>query len=141
MSGIKGANTRPELAIRKALHRRGFRYRLHVTGITGKPDIVLRSWRAVVFVHGCFWHGHNCRFFRLPQTRREFWSSKITRNRERDAEVRARLAKDGWRQLVVWECAIRGHGSEAIENIADSIARWLRIKSRNLEIRGSDGRR
>ena len=136
MSGIRSANTRPELAIRKALHRRGFRYRLHVSGIPGRPDIVFPSRKAVVFVNGCFWHGHDCKFFRLPQSRREFWESKIGRNRIRDVEVRASLADQGWRQLVVWECAIRGKGKDAPEKVAHDIARWLRARTRLREIRG-----
>ena len=108
MAGIRGRNTRPELVIRKALHARGFRYRLHVAGLPGKPDIVLPRFRAVIFVHGCFWHGHDCPLFRLPATRSEFWEAKISRNRERDREVLGALKTTGWRCLTVWECAIRG---------------------------------
>ena len=113
MAGIPGKNTRPELQIRKALHRMGFRYRLHASRIPGRPDMVFKSYNAVVFVHGCFWHGHNCRFFRLPKTRSHFWRAKITQNRARDVIARNLIADLGWRQLVVWECALRGQGKEA----------------------------
>jgi DNA mismatch endonuclease (patch repair protein) len=136
MSGIRSTNTRPELAIRKALHRKGFRYTLHGKTVPGKPDLVFPARKAVVFVHGCFWHGHDCRFFRLPGTRTEFWRTKIGRNRIRDGVVRNRLAAEGWRQLTVWECAVRGQGKDAPEKIASRIATWLRSGKRRAEIRG-----
>lgn len=136
MSGIRDRNTKPERAVRSALHGRGFRFRLHAAGVPGKPDLVLPAWNAVIFVHGCFWHGHDCRFFRLPQTRSQFWQAKIDRNRERDIKVRALLAESGWRQLVIWECALRGQGADAAERVADRAARWLRSRRRNMEIRG-----
>ncbi|MFN3351470.1 very short patch repair endonuclease [Pseudorhodoplanes sp.] len=137
MSGIRAKNTRPELSIRKALHRRGFRYRLHSPSVPGKPDIVFPAYKAAVFVHGCFWHGHDCRFFRLPGTRREFWSAKIERNRSRDAEVAAALKKAGWRRLVVWECTLRGQPREAVCAIADQIADWLISTNTDEQIRGA----
>jgi len=136
MSGIRGANTRPELAIRRALHRRGFRYRLHSPGVPGKPDLVFPARRAVVFVHGCFWHGHDCRFFRLPATRSDFWKEKIARNRARDAEVRALLTASGWRQMVIWECALRGRGAGAVEEVTGRVAAWLDSDSPFAELRG-----
>ncbi len=89
MAGIRGRNTKPEIFIRKALHARGFRYRLHPRAVPGVPDFTLPRWRAAVFVHGCFWHGHDCPLFRLPGTRPDFWLAKIERNRARDAEVAA----------------------------------------------------
>ena len=91
MAGIRSTNTRPELAIRKALHAAGFRYRLHPRDVPGKPDMAFARYRAAVFVNGCFWHGHDCPLFRLPDTRRDFWTAKIERNRQRDAEVRQQL--------------------------------------------------
>lgn len=136
MSGIRSKNTKPELALRKALHRRGFRYRLHGSDIPGKPDIVFRSRRAVIFVHGCFWHGHHCPLFRLPSTRPEFWENKIAANRKRDDFVRARLSDMGWRQLVIWECATRGKNADSLESVADRAAGWLRSKKQSAEIRG-----
>jgi DNA mismatch endonuclease (patch repair protein) len=136
MSGIRGANTRPEMAIRRALHRRGFRYRLHSPRVPGKPDLVFPSLRAVVFVHGCFWHGHDCRFFRAPATRPEFWKEKIAGNRARDAKVRALLSASGWRQMVIWECALRGQGAAAVDEVAGKVARWLRSDTSFSELRG-----
>lgn len=136
MSGIRGANTRPEISVRKALHRAGLRYRLHGAKVPGRPDIVFPSRRAAVFVHGCFWHGHDCRFFRMPGTRREFWEAKIRRNRNRDALVSAQLADAKWRQFVVWECALRGQGAAAADEVAARIARWLGSDEAHGEIRG-----
>lgn len=136
MAGIKGKNTLPELAIRKALHRRGYRYVLHSGNVPGKPDLVFPARRAVIFVHGCFWHGHDCRFFRLPSTRPEFWQAKIQRNALRDAKVRETLEAEHWRHLTIWECAIRGKGKEAIETTAALAAKWLDGHASIKEIRG-----
>jgi DNA mismatch endonuclease (patch repair protein) len=108
MSRIRGANTKLEVLVRKALHARGFRYRLGGAGLPGRPDIVLPRYRTAVFVHGCFWHGHNCPLYRLPKTRPEFWLSKIEGNRERDKRVSDQLTSAGWRVIEVWECALRG---------------------------------
>jgi DNA mismatch endonuclease, patch repair protein len=136
MSGIRSKNTRPEIALRKALHKRGFRYRLHSATVSGRPDIVFPAHKAAVFVHGCFWHGHDCRLFRLPQTRPDFWDEKIKGNQHRDKIVRSQLGADGWRQLVVWECAVRSQGKDANERVADKVAKWLRSTEQSLEIRG-----
>ena len=111
MSNIRGKDTKPELLIRHALHAKGLRYRLHVKDIPGRPDMVFPRFRAVVFVHGCFWHGHDCSLFHLPGTRTKYWKEKIEKNRKRDNEVAAMLLDSGWRYLVVWECAIRGRGN------------------------------
>ena len=126
MAGIKGRNTRPEMAVRKGLFRLGFRYRLHARNLPGIPDIVLPKYRAVVFVHGCFWHGHDCHLFKLPAANRDFWQRKIQRNRERDAEVRNQLQQAGWRICTVWECALRGRNRLPIDSVCEQIARWLR---------------
>ncbi len=136
MSGIRSKDTRPEIALRKALHRLGFRYRLHSPAVPGKPDMIFPAYHAAVFVHGCFWHGHDCAFFKAPQTRREFWLKKIARNRARDVLVRNLVAAAGWRQLIVWECAIRGRGPIAEDKTAAQIARWLRTSRAFCEIRG-----
>lgn len=136
MSGIRGKNTRPELLIRRALHARGFRYRLHAPDVPGKPDMVFPRFRATVFVHGCFWHGHDCPLFRLPGTRTEFWKAKIARNRTRDEEVAAMLSASGWRRLVVWECALKGRGKLPFENLVRLIADWLQGEEDTLETRG-----
>lgn len=108
MSGIGGKNTKPELALRKALHARGYRYRLHHRKLPGRPDIVMPSRRIVIFVHGCFWHRHpECRYATTPTTRPEFWAQKFERNVERDAENVAALQDVGWRVAVVWECGLK----------------------------------
>ena len=108
MSGIRAKDTKPELAIRKGLHRRGFRYRVNDPRIRGKPDLHLPKWNALVLVNGCFWHGHDCHLFRLPKTRTGFWKTKIEKNRERDKLTVASLLLDGWRVAVVW-CALKGN--------------------------------
>ncbi|TKJ73663.1 very short patch repair endonuclease [Pseudomonas sp. CFBP13508] len=125
MSGIKGKNTRPEVLIRKALHARGFRYRIHANNLPGKPDLVLPKYKAVVFVHGCFWHGHTCRYFKIPQTRPDFWLDKIKKNQTRDRSQEAALLSDGWRVLIVWECAIRSMSRKKSPLLIDQIANWL----------------
>ena len=136
MAAVRSRNTGPELTIRRALHGRGFRYRLHDPNLPGKPDIVLRRFRAVVLVHGCFWHGHDCPLFRIPGTRREFWEAKIGRNRERDAEVREALRMVRWRSLTIWECAIRGTRSRKPDELLDGISRWLEAGAPTAEIGG-----
>ena len=108
MAGIGPRNTRPEMQIRRGLHALGYRYRLHVRDLAGRPDLVFPARRAVIFVNGCFWHGHACHLFRWPGTRPEFWRTKIGGNIRRDREARERLLADGWRVLDVWECALRG---------------------------------
>ena len=134
MSGIRGKNTKPELLVRRSLHRRGFRFRLHVHDLPGKPDIVLRRFRAVIFVHGCFWHGHDCRIFKWPKTRPDFWREKIVRNRANDAKVMLALQATGWRIAIVWECALRGAGRNT-ETVTDPIEKWLRGDEPFMEIR------
>ncbi|MCX6376461.1 MAG: very short patch repair endonuclease [Armatimonadetes bacterium] len=105
MSRIRGKNTGPERAVRSALHRMGYRFRLHCSGLPGKPDIVLRKYNTVIFVHGCFWHRHAaCRLAYTPKSRRRFWKQKFERNIQRDREVARTLAALGWRVRVIWEC-------------------------------------
>lgn len=135
MSGIRSKNTKPELLIRKALHARGFRYRLHCD-LPGKPDICLPKHRAVIFVHGCFWHGHDCHLFKWPSTRPEFWKTKIERNREVDIRSEVALAQQGWRQANIWECALKGPGRLALEDVISSCADWLKSDRQRLDIRG-----
>lgn len=135
MSGIRGRNTKPEILVRSLLHRQGFRFRLHVRNLPGKPDIVLSRYRAVIFVHGCFWHGHGCQYFKWPQTRPEFWREKIAHNRANDLKVRRALKKAGWRVCTVWECAARGAGKDT-ENITRRMSDWLRGDKPSMEIRG-----
>lgn len=110
MAAVKNKNTVPELTVRKTLHRLGYRFRLHRRDLPGNPDIVLPRHRAVVFVHGCFWHGHNCRRGARPATRIEFWNAKLDRNLERDKENVKLLKALGWRVLVIWECESKDRG-------------------------------
>ncbi|MFJ3466483.1 very short patch repair endonuclease [Pseudomonas sp. NPDC090201] len=125
MSGIKSKNTSPEILIRKALHARGFRFRIHVSDLPGTPDLVLPKYKAVVFVHGCFWHGHGCRYFKIPQTRPKFWEEKIHKNQARDYAHLQKLLSDGWRPLIVWECAVRMMRKQKTEVLVDMMAFWL----------------
>jgi DNA mismatch endonuclease, patch repair protein len=136
MSGIRSKDTKPEWIIRKGLHRRGFRYRLHSKHVYGKPDLVLPKYNAVIFVSGCFWHGHDCYLFKMPATRKEFWEAKIKRNQQRDAEVREKLREDGWRHLTVWECAIRGREKIGEVETLDAIIKWLTGDEITGEVRG-----
>lgn len=135
MSGIRGRNTRPEILVRSMLHRQGFRFRLHVRDLPGKPDIVLPRHRAVIFVHGCFWHGHDCLFFKWPATRPDFWREKISRNKTNDSQAKEALQAGGWRVGIVWECALRGAGKN-IEDVAKSLTDWLRSNDPLIEVRG-----
>lgn len=105
MAGIRSKNTKPELLVRSWLHRRGFRFRLHGAGLPGRPDLVFKQYRAVVFVHGCFWHRHSrCRYASIPASNQSFWRAKFEANTARDLKVRRQLRQLGWRVLVLWEC-------------------------------------
>ena len=124
MSGIGPKDTKPEMVLRRALHAMGFRFRLHDKRLPGKPDLVFPGRRAVVFVHGCFWHRHdNCRYATTPATRPKFWEAKFDDNVARDARVREALQAAGWRVGVVWECGLR---KGAAEDAAEACAAWLR---------------
>ncbi len=125
MAGIRGKDTRPEMILRRGLHVRGLRFRLHVRRLPGSPDLVFPGRRAVIFVHGCFWHGHDCHLFRLPATRQEFWRAKIEGNTARDAVAEGALAADGWRVLTIWECALKGRERLPVEVVLDRAAEWL----------------
>lgn len=108
MSHIKSINTSPELMVRRYLHAQGLRFRLHVKDLPGKPDIVLSKYHTVIFVHGCFWHGHEgCKYFRYPKSRLEYWKPKIEKNILRDAKVLETLRGMGWTVLIVWECQLK----------------------------------
>lgn len=131
MSGIRGKNTRPETTVRSFLHRNGFRFRLHRVGLPGKPDVVLPRWNAVVFVHGCFWHGHRgCHYFKLPKTRAEFWKTKIEGNSKRDSIAVDRLREAGWRVAIIWECALREDPDRAL----DELIQFIRSERLSLEV-------
>lgn len=121
MAGIRSRDSGPELAVRRYLHRKGFRFRLHDRELPGRPDLVLPKWRAVIQVHGCFWHAHEgCRYFRVPETRREFWTTKLLGNRERDRRTSEALVGLGWRVAVVWECSLRS-GEDGLEQLG----KWI----------------
>lgn len=135
MAAVKSRDTKPEMALRRALHAMGFRYRVHAKVDRARPDIVLPKYRAAVFVHGCFWHAHDhCRLARLPKSNVGFWTEKLDRNAARDARNMADLAQAGWRTAVVWECAVRDGD---ISMIAEELAAWLRGGDAvDLEVRG-----
>lgn len=138
MAGIRGRDTGPEMRLRRAMHARGFRYRLHRRDLPGSPDLVFPACRAVVFVHGCFWHRHRgCRYAATPATRPEFWQAKFDANVARDARNEEALIASGWRVAVIWECALRHRTDET----AGLLAQWLKEArvdndTRKLEICG-----
>jgi DNA mismatch endonuclease (patch repair protein) len=133
MSRIRGTHTGPERILRSGLHRAGLRFRLHGSRLAGRPDIVLRRYSAVVFVHGCFWHQHpDCRDATRPKTRPAFWAEKFAQNRLRDERQIAALLAADWRVLIVWECALKAASGRELA-IAQA-ARWIRGKSRYAEI-------
>jgi DNA mismatch endonuclease (patch repair protein) len=139
MSGIRGKNTKAEIEIRKRLFASGFRYRLHDTKLPGKPDIILPRYKTVIFIHGCFWHAHDCELFKLPTTRRSFWRKKLKRNRKKDEKNNSDLKEAGWRIFTVWECAFRGAGKKRekeIDSIVKKAIQWLSSGRKSREIRG-----
>jgi DNA mismatch endonuclease (patch repair protein) len=113
MGLIRGKDTTPELAVRRLVHGLGYRYRKHARGLPGKPDLVFSGRRKVIFVHGCFWHRHNCALGRMPKSRLRFWRAKLDGNRARDNRVKRRLRRNGWKVLVIWECQVRDGASVA----------------------------
>lgn len=123
MSGIRGKHTKPELLVRKYLHRRGLRFRLHAKGLPGKPDLVFPKHRAVVFVHGCFWHRHaGCKYASTPHSREQFWANKLSENVARDTYQTSALEGLGWRVLIVWECELR-EGTGRLELLYSEITK------------------
>ena len=138
MAGIRGKDTKPELLLRRALHKRGFRYRLHVASLPGKPDMVFPKHYAVIQIHGCFWHCHDCHLFKWPGSRVSFWRTKILRNREKDAETSAALLRAGWRVLTVWECALKGRTRRNTDDVINDVAKWLISGNGNKTVRGTD---
>lgn len=140
MSGIKGKNTKPELLIRSELHKTGFRFRLHRKDLPDRPDLVFPRYSAVLFVHGCFWHQHDCHLFKWPSTRSEFWREKIEGNVERDCRQYAELQNEGWRIATIWECALKGRSRVSCPEVVQTCAMWLNSDERILEIRGDEAR-
>lgn len=141
MSRIRDRDTVPELLIRKGLFSRGYRFRLHCSKLPGKPDLVLKKYKAAIFVHGCFWHGHQCHLFKWPQTRPEFWKKKILGNMDRDRDSLGKLAKEGWRSLVIWECALKGKFRLVPEELLDRVESFLVGEAPILEITSPPGER
>lgn len=133
MASIRARDTKPELQVRRYLHSRGFRFRLVRKDLPGKPDLVLTRWQAAIFVHGCFWHGHDgCRYATVPRTRTEFWAAKISANATRDTRSIAALTALGWRVIVVWECALRDAPDTTLRKLEETI----RSDVQQAEIRG-----
>ena len=129
MAGIRNRDTKPEMKLRNALHAAGFRYRLHVRKLPGKPDLVFPKFRAVVFVHGCFWHRHkDCRLASTPASNKEFWRNKFAGNVERDARNMVLLREMGWRTATVWECAARRMSGD---EMASEVGNWLQSEDPN----------
>ena len=136
MAAVRARDTKPEQMIRKALHASGLRYRLNVRNLPGKPDIVLPRHRAVVFVHGCFWHRHECDLFRWPESRTEFWRDKLNANAARDMKTAEALEKAGWRQAVIWECALKGRKKRDFQDTMQRLIAWIRSGEQAITIGG-----
>ena len=137
MAGIGPADTKPEMIVRRGLHALGYRYRLHAKSLPGKPDLVFPARRAVIFVQGCFWHGHDCALFRWPATREEFWRAKICENVARDSRVREGLLEADWRVLDVWECTMKGRDRRPVDEVVAGCAAFLEGPDRQASIGGS----
>ncbi|MDI6814050.1 MAG: very short patch repair endonuclease [Desulfitobacteriaceae bacterium] len=125
MSRIRSTNTKPEMLVRRGLHAVGLRYRLHVKGMPGTPDLVFPRSRAVILVHGCFWHGHQCHLFKPPQTQSVFWMEKISKNVQRDQAAISALSNQDWRILVVWECSLRGKQRFSTDSVIERCRRFI----------------
>ena len=133
MSNIKSKNTKPEIIVRSLLHQKGFRFRLHDKKLPGKPDIVLKKYNAVVFIHGCYWHRHeNCKLTSTPKQNAEFWNKKFSDNIRRDNEVYYQLKKLGWRTAIIWECCIRD--KKNLSDTIDLLASWIKSDREYIEI-------
>jgi len=136
MSGIKGKDTKPELLVRKGLHKLGFRYRIHGKELPGKPDIVLHKYNAAIFVNGCFWHMHDCHLFKWPSTRPEFWKEKLERNVRRDKSNYEKLRAKGWRVGLIWECSIKGRKKRDISEVIEQCSLWIKGSELEMQLRG-----
>jgi DNA mismatch endonuclease (patch repair protein) len=123
MSQIKGKDTKPEILVRKFLHSNGFRFRLHSRKLPGKPDIVLPKYKTVIFVHGCFWHGHmHCKYFVIPKTRTEWWTDKINNNIANDKKAEKALRESGWKIIIIWECQLKkSQRNQILKNLVRKI--------------------
>lgn len=133
MSRIRAKNTKPEILIRSLLHRRGFRFRLHNRRLPGTPDLVLPKYRVAIFVNGCFWHMHDCDYFRMPKSRSEFWHEKLEANRRRDEVKRNELLLSRWRVATIWECCFRDRSQSDIAAIVDQLHEWIVSEGRLID--------
>ena len=138
MSRIRGRDTKPEMILRRGLHALGLRFRLHRKDLPGRPDLVFPRYRAVIQVHGCFWHGHDCPMFKWPATRAEFWKEKIVGNRRRDRASLGALHESGWRVLVVWECALRGPRRRSVRDVLSRCEVFVKDRNEALAELGGD---
>lgn len=136
MAAIKSRNTKPELLIRRTLHAAGLRYRLYAKHLPGRPDLVFPRHKAVVFVHGCFWHQHDCHLFKWPATRTEFWREKISRNVANDERAISALLETGWRVATVWECALKGPTRPDFADAMQCLIDWIQSDEKIITIRG-----
>lgn len=128
MSRIRGRDTKPEMLVRRGLHSRGLRYKLHDRTLPGRPDLVFPKYRTVLFVHGCFWHAHGCALSKLPTTRRAFWLKKLEGNAARDSKAVTELLSGNWRVLVIWECALRGNSRSPLEEVLERADHFIRTE-------------
>lgn len=140
MSNIRGRDTKIEVKIRKALWRQGFRYRIprrkNNIGLPGIPDLVFPKYRAVILLNGCFFHGHNCHLLKIPDQNREVWVKKIHGNRERDAKFSSLRAREGWKTLIIWECALRGRQKFPLHYVVRVTSDWLLYDSQDASVEG-----
>lgn len=136
MSGIRAKNTKPELFLRKALHAEGLRFRIHAS-LPGKPDMVFPKWKAILFVHGCFWHNHHCHLFKWPKSRADFWRAKIRGNVTRDESNVSILLSQGWRVGIVWECALKGRTRLDSPDAIKRCMRWIKSSKKRFELQGT----
>ncbi len=134
MSKNRARDTRLEMTLRRALHGLGFRYRVNQRGLPGCPDMVFAKYGAVIQVHGCYWHAHGCQRFSVPKSNTEKWKSKFNKNKERDSKARVALNNLGYRQLTVWECALRNGSKYCASEVLEHVAEWLTHGSGNEEI-------
>jgi DNA mismatch endonuclease (patch repair protein) len=137
MAAIRSRGSKAEMTVRRGLHGVGLRFRLHCRNLPGTPDLVFPKHKAVVFVHGCFFHRHDCHFFKWPTANAEFWKRKIERNVKNDGAALAELRTDGWRVAVVWECALNGRHRLDRQEVIRSLATWIRSDRVSLDVRGT----
>jgi DNA mismatch endonuclease (patch repair protein) len=140
MAGIRGKNTKPEMILRRGLHRLGFRFQLHRKDLAGRPDLVFPKHQAVLLAQGCFWHGHDCHLFKWPKSRDAFWREKIEQNKARDKTTAEQLRQEGWRIGEVWECALKGRGRVEPAAVLKTCADWLLSTEERLEVSGCAAR-